>query len=92
MLRGFVKNRYTPVLIAGIGILIQLVLFKIGLKNNLMSQIWFLLPVVGIAGMVIAAVQWKRVKGILPIIGFAINLIWFLAYAYLFYVVTVVNW
>ena len=92
MLKNVLKNKYTPVLIAAVGIIIQLILFKIGISNNVVSEIWFLLPIAGIAGMVIAAAQWRKAKSILSIIGFAVNLIWFLAFAYLFYVVTSVNW
>lgn len=92
MIKKMLENTYTPILIFAVGVILQFILFKIGFANSIVAPVWFLLPVAGIAGMVIAMVQRKKEKSTLSLIGFGINLLWFLAFAYFFYVIVAVNW
>lgn len=92
MIKKTLENKYTPILIFVIGVIIQIILFKIGFANNFVAPIWFLLPIAGLAGMTIAIVQRKKEKSIFSLLGFGVNLLWFIAFAYFFYIIVAGNW
>lgn len=57
-----------------------------------LSTIWFCIPVISIVGIIIAITQIHKRNGLkLPIIGMILNIIWFILFSFVVYMIFVVG-